>query len=161
MEIFSIALSWLVPISILLTLAVIWCVKEPNTPRITVFISGALLIAIAAMFLGMFEGLAAILANKYNETGEIYLNYKVAALIVPFYSAAIGTNLITHAITEHAAYAKAPSTKFLVNETVLLMLKVSLFPISIWLKPMMEKYVRDHEEYKKYLEGISKKKPWS
>ncbi|HEY9201634.1 MAG TPA: hypothetical protein VIQ81_08565 [Gammaproteobacteria bacterium] len=161
MEIFSTALFWLILVSVLLTMGVLWSIKDPGIPKILVILAGVLLILIAAVFLGMFEGLASILATKYNETGEVYLNYKVAALIVPFYSAAIGTNLITHAVTQHEAYAKAPSTKFVFKESALMLLKISTYPLSLLFKSWAENKIRDHEQYKKYLSELSQKKPWN
>jgi len=161
MELFATSLFWIVVVSILISIGILWSIKDPGVPRFVVFLSGALLISLASIFLGITEGLALLLANKYEETGELYREFKIASLIIPFYSAAIGANLISHAVTQHDAYLNSPSTGYVVRESMLTIIKAFTYPISILFRQYIEDVVRDHKAYLKQLDEHSKRKPWS
>jgi voltage-gated potassium channel len=77
------------------------------------------LITTSALFIGMFisiQGIVEIQSDGSNSYITLILQYKVAILILPFVSAAIGTNLISHALTYHHDYKTPVSLAVEINK---------------------------------------------
>ncbi|MEO9945971.1 hypothetical protein [Paraglaciecola sp.] len=107
MEVLSTGLFWLCCIFATLSFILLLLVRHQNTPRWLDVLTGVILIATSALFLGIFLDVQALIPSMVDNSSDAsHLNsqYTVAILIIPFISAAIGTNLISHAITYNHDY---------------------------------------------------------
>ena len=78
----------------------LWLIRDPKTPKILDFIVGVQLIMFAAFFLGLLGDLRGLLPNG----SEIKAGYDVAILIIPFFTAGLGTNILSNLVLGERDY---------------------------------------------------------
>jgi hypothetical protein len=138
-EILNSTLFWLVCIFLTLSLILLLLVKDADTPRWLDIITGLMLISTSALFIGMLTSIQALVKAESDGSNNYSLlidQYQVAILILPFVSAAIGTNLISHALTYHHDY-KAPCTfvdeiKRAFKILLIILATISVIGLVIW-----------------------------
>ena len=107
MEHMETALLWLIGLSVLSTIILLWLIRGSKVPRVLDFLVGVQLIVFAAFFLGLLGSLKGMIPD-----GEkVKESYEVAILIVPFFTAALGTNIISHVFLSSRDYDGAISAK--------------------------------------------------
>ncbi|MDI5922720.1 hypothetical protein QLQ86_18285 [Halomonas sp. LR5S13] len=78
----------------------LWLIRHPKTPRALDFIVGVQLIAFAAFFLGLLGDLRELVPDE----NKVKAGYDVALLIIPFFTAGLGTNIISHVVLSRRDY---------------------------------------------------------
>lgn len=95
-------------VSSLLTSFLFYCAKENNTPKWLDILCGITLIITSAIFTYVLQELfpIAIASASSNESKEnIKTIVNLSVFIIPFSSAAVGSNLISHALTAERDYS--------------------------------------------------------
>ena len=101
------------------SLILISLIKDSNTPRWLDLFTGTLLILISVIFLGVLhdlQGLVVENSDNSDRSEQLFTNFQIAILIFPFVSSAIGTNLISYAITYDRNYSKSEPFKTTINK---------------------------------------------
>lgn len=141
----------------LIALAVLGFIVDKDTSPQIVIITGILLIFLAAGGLAYVDVMKSMIANLHAEkkiSDEFWNNFQLRSniflFIFPFVTAAIGTNLISDAITKKLHYEK-PLTFFgvigAIPEFIKIILGLFLLPlVAILLVPLMT-----IEVFKKYM----------
>jgi len=107
LELLSNTLVCIVGLFLLLSLTLLILIRDKDTPRWLDISTGLTLIGTSALFLGMLTSLEEMAVSSSTGTQQFKLlisQYKVSILILPFVSAAIGTNVISHALTYNHHY---------------------------------------------------------
>jgi len=115
----------------------LWVIRDPKTPKTLDFIVGVQLIMFAAFFLGLLGGLRGLLPDG----NEIKAGYDVALLIVPFFTAGLGTNILSNLVLGQRDYTGTMTTAEISYKSFhfLIILGGVVFPplllgYAIWLK---------------------------
>lgn len=120
----------LVPMMGVLALVALTGPWGPGTSRFNAVVTGLGLIVIAVLLTWM--GLAIIwpvkdVADTNTAVHEFKTKIEITLFIVPFVTASVGTNLISHAITSQLTFAEARSTWRIVGDILIGSIKVLLF----------------------------------
>ena len=100
---------WVPTISSVIIVAILMFIvaSNPSLWKSAVFIIGLIMIAIAGCYLYVIDGLT-VLKGIFGATEQFDESYDrfaaVFAFIFPFVSAAVGTNLLSDALTSHLKY---------------------------------------------------------
>lgn len=84
----------------------LWLIRRPETPRALDFVVGIQLIGFAVFYLGLLGDLRGLIPDD----NELKAGYDVALLIFPFFTAGLGTNIISHVVLSQRDYEGAKST---------------------------------------------------
>ncbi|KAA0692494.1 hypothetical protein DT594_16220 [Halopseudomonas laoshanensis] len=106
--------------------ALLWLIRHPKTPRALDFVVGIQLIVFAAFFLGLLGNLRGLISDD----NELKAGYDVALLVIPFFTAGLGTNILSHVVLSDRDYEGTISTPAIGKKLVhwLLILTGILFP---------------------------------
>lgn len=135
MEILSNTLFWICVLFSALSFVMLLLVRHSDTPRWLDIATGIMLIASSALFLGMLADLQSFIPTMIEnpiDQSKLHNKYAVAILIIPFISAAIGTNLISHALTYNHSYKETRSFNSIAKEFLSwlwLITSIVVFPI--------------------------------
>ena len=105
MESYKIFLVIAVTSSIVLTGSVLWTIREPKNPRWLDVWAAILLLLIAGFTAGLIQGLLNDFPTDSIEEKELKVQYQIALLLIPFFTANLATNLLAHAILAKRDYA--------------------------------------------------------
>ncbi|WP_143759711.1 hypothetical protein [Halomonas sp. TD01] len=115
----------------------LWLIRDPKTPKALDFIVGVQLIMFAAFFLGLLGDLRGLLPDG----NEIKAGYDVALLIIPFFTAGLGTNIISNLVLGQRDYTGTMTTAEISHKffyfliiVVGIVIPPLLLGYSIWLK---------------------------
>ena len=124
--------------SLSISFILLFLVKDTDTPKWLDVFTGLMLIATSALFLGLLQDLLSMVtvnSDESNQAKKLIIKYQVAILILPFVSAAIGTNLISHALTADRDYRKVSPINVTLKKIPLAVLKAVLLLSLVGLLP--------------------------
>ncbi|HEN8797520.1 TPA: hypothetical protein U8251_000032 [Pseudomonas putida] len=126
MDIMEISLLALTVLAALSSAALLWLIRNPKTSRALDFLVGIQLIVFAAFFLGLLGSLR----NLISDNNELKAGYDVALLIIPFFTAGLGTNILSHVVLSDRNYEGTISTPVIGKKMVrwMLILAGVVFP---------------------------------
>jgi len=124
-------------LSVLSAGALLWLIRDPKTPKALDFIVGVQLIMFAAFFLGLLGDLRGLLPDG----NEIKAGYDVALLIIPFFTAGLGTNILSNLVLGQRDYTGTMTTAEISHKffyfliiVVGILIPPLLLGYAIWLK---------------------------
>src|SRR5690606_32099736 len=100
MELLKTTLVVLTLLAALSSAVLLWLIRHPKTPRTLDFLVGIQLIMFAAFFLGLLGDLRGLVPDGT----KLKAGYDVALLIIPFFTAGLGTNIVSHVVLSHRDY---------------------------------------------------------
>lgn len=106
MDTMKIGLIVMTTLAAISSATLLWLIKHPKTPRALDFVVGVQLIMFAAFFLGLLGDLRGLLPDG----SEVKAGYDVALLIIPFFTAGLGTNILSHVVLSHRDYENTLSS---------------------------------------------------
>lgn len=90
--------------AVVVVASVMWMLRHKDTPWWLDALGAAVLLLIAAMYLGMLFSLQMGLPSNTAKQQELVAEYQVAMLIIPFLTAGIATNILSNIVTHKRAY---------------------------------------------------------
>ncbi len=103
MDVYQKTLIGLVILSAISAALCLFQIRYKNTAKWLDFAAGVQLILFAAFFLGLIGDLVGIIPDTSNSKS----GYQVALLIIPFFTAGIGTNIISNVVLAERNYKDA------------------------------------------------------
>lgn len=103
--------------------AMLWQIRDRKTPRWMDFLTSVMLLLFAALVLGLITDLQTLFSDNSAQERSMKNRYGLSLLIIPFFTAGLATNILSHLVLSERDYAG--SDTFL--QTMGKLLKTSLF----------------------------------
>jgi len=104
-----------------------WFIREPKTPRWLDFMTAVMLLIFSALYLATVTDLQSLIPNGGTAEKKLSTSYSIALLVVPFFTAGIATNILSHMVLAERDYdSTAPFT-----EVAIILLKLALFVLAL------------------------------
>jgi len=134
MKTYQSLLYYTIGASILVASLLTLVIRERKIPRwLDIFVAIVLFI-FSAIFLGILSAVRDIIPTISKDGEDLKAAYNIAILIIPFFTASLGTNILAHAILSDRDYSGQMTLKELLLQLATYIAKVfiSLLPIT-WL----------------------------